>query len=208
MHIKKYTLLIVMFFALTSNVLAFGKNTAIPDRVKFAKQEFQKLVLEKPHKEIQATIYFIEQIALSEVQKSLNNRRFDVTGFKHGTQYGSGGYNLPSNESLENAFSNYSRDHLAFLKIRLKISENIIADNKDDEVFLSVISDHQKKTQYIIDDISKNGLRIVGIDVKGKVLILNDFMSEHAFVRLVEERQRGDKKPVIIPNQTQLGVLK
>jgi hypothetical protein len=132
------------------------------------KSQLRKFSRLYPDKEIEAVIFFKNERDLEGVVSSDYSEKFKVVGFRHGNKNYSGGYNLKDGESLSEAIESYRRDHIKFLQEDEK-NMRIIADESDgDAQIKNAASARLRSIVGRQDDYIKNGLRIVGLEVKGK----------------------------------------
>lgn len=150
-----------------------------------------------PDKKIEAVIFFKNERDLEGVVSSDFSDKFKIVGFRHGNANYSGGYNLKDGESLSGAIESYRRDHIKFLQEDEK-NMRLIADESDDDVHIkNAASARLRSIVGRQDDYLRNGLRIVGVEVKGEPGSLIDLWENSS--KNVREIKVKERQP--IPNK-------
>jgi hypothetical protein len=202
MALARKCVLLLAICASGSSLAASG--AAIPDpqqRIATAQEKFQSVVQHTPEKEVDASAYFTEGKSANEVRNSLANTPVAVRGFFHGaTPTGGGGYTLHATETLDDAFANYQREHLHFIKMRLDMTAKMEA-SETDETARNALAMHRKQAEQSKRDLEIHGLRIIGVELKGKAKAIKDFKEKNPFVRVVELKENGKPQPAILPTK-------
>lgn len=197
MHKLLFFIPLILTLFLYNSAAVAGNSQA--EQIQAAKSNFQDLVKNQPDKEILATAYLVNEIALDNVPNLVKGQDLSVVGFRHGNQSYSGGYGIKPGESLEEAMANYQRKHELILTKKTEIDQMNV-QSEGDEDLEAAMQAYVNNAKYRLEDFKKHGLRIVGIDLAGKVSTMKNFMNGQTAVRLIEVREENDHLPIIIPN--------
>ena len=167
-------------------------------RIANANQEFATALRDTPNKRASVAIFFASDMPAERLRMTLSTEPFRVKAFRHGTAFYSGGYTLADGESLDQAISNYRRDHNMFLRERMRLEEGLAAKESDPEL-RKAYEEHRKEADHMLQDYEANGLRIVGIEIEGSIRDIDNFRQRSGFVRMVEITRPGVPQPAIVP---------
>ena len=167
-------------------------------RIAKANAEFAQALKDVPDREVGAVAFFTNDMSPQDVRMAFYNTPLVVKGFNHGTHFYSGGYSLKSGETLDEAIVSYNRDHLFFLQKRMEMEDRVLAYQTNPELRNALIV-HRKEADQMKADFDKNGIRVVGVEVVGRVRDMQDFRDRNAFVRVIELKENGKKQPAIVP---------
>ncbi len=199
MKIGKPLLLIVSFIYSGASYAESG--SAVPStqqRITSAYEKFQQALVKAPEKEVEAAMFFTNDMSLEQLQMSLRNVPLTVKGFLHGTPSYGGGYSLSPGETLDQAIANYRLDHLSFLQQRMQIEDRMVATETNEEARKALIS-HRKEAEQMKADFELRGIRIIGLELHGKIKEMADFKERNLFVQVVELKENGKSQPAILP---------
>lgn len=169
------------------------------ERITSAQAKFKDVVTQSPQKMIPATIYFTNNMELEQVKSAVKGQQFAVNGFRHGTRSHSGGYTLKPSETLDEAMENYTQDHILFLEQRKKQEGDILRTETDANIRKAVIS-HLEEADKMSADFEEKGLRIIGIDLSGRAVDIQNFKEKNSFARVIELKEGGRSQSAIILN--------
>lgn len=190
----------ILFSACSVSMAAStAKTTDIQQRIASAHEKFEQALLNAPEQEVEATMFFTNDMSLEHLQTALRNGPLKVKAFHHGTSSYAGGYALKPGESLDEAIGNYRRDHVSFLKKRMEIEERMIAKETDEKTRKTLFS-HRREAEQMVADFDLRGIRVVGMAFHGKAKDLADFKERNSFVRVIELQESGKPQPAIIPS--------
>lgn len=190
----------VLFFSilLIFPAISFAAPSDVA-RVAKADADFAQALKNTPDKEVSAVAFFNNDMSPQDVRMAFYNTPLVVKGFRHGTQFYSGGYSLKSGETLDEAIVNYNRDHLFFLQKRMETEDKMLATETNAELRNAMVA-HRKEADQMKADFEKNGIRVVGVEVVGRLRDMQDFKGRTPFVRVIELKETGKKQPAIVPN--------
>lgn len=177
-------------------------DSAVPgiqQRIISAHEEFQQALENAPEKEVEATMFFTNDMALEQLQMSLRNVPLTVKGFLHGTPSYGGGYTLNPGETLDQAIANYRRDHLGFLRQRMQLEDRMAATESNEEARKALIP-HRKEAEQMESDFELRGIRVIGLELHGKAKEMAGFKEKNSFVRVIELKKDGKPQLAILPS--------
>lgn len=178
---------------------ASGASNSDPhQRIVTATEKFHAVIQRNPEEEVIATAYFATGMPVEEIRQSLHQVALTVKGFLHGTPSHSGGYTLNPGETVEQALSNYQRDHLHFLQMRMEMEDKMIASEQDQGVRAALIA-HRQEAEQVKADVEQRGLRLIGVEFHGKARAIMEFKERNRFVRVVELKESGKPQPAVLP---------
>lgn len=200
MKIGKPLLLIVslIFYSGVSYAESGSATPATQQRITSAHEKFQQALVNAPEKEVEAAMYFANDMSLEQLRMSLRNVPLTVKGFLHGTPSYGGGYSLSPGETLDQAIANYRRDHLSFLQQRMQMEDRMVATETNEEARKALTS-HRKEAEQMTSDLELRGIRVIGLELHGKTNVMADFQERNSFVRVVELKENGKPQPAILP---------
>lgn len=167
-------------------------------RIAKAEEGFIQVLKNTPEKQIHATAFFTNDMSLENVLMAFDRSTLAVKGFRHGTQSYSGGYSIKQGETLNEAMTNYPRDHLLFLQKRMEIEDRMLATETNDDLRKAITS-HRKEADQMNVDFEKNGIRVIGVEVAGRAIDMQDFKEKNSFVRVIELKENGKPQSAILP---------
>lgn len=167
-------------------------------RIEQANAGFTQVLKNTPEKEVRVAVFFINDMSLQDVRMALSYSPLTVKGFRHGTNFYSGGYSLKQGETLDEAVVNYRRDHQFFLQKRIEMEDKMFVTATNAEL-RNAITAHRKEADQMKADFDKNGIRVVGVEVDGRAMDIQDFKEKNSFVRIVEIKENGKPQPAILP---------
>jgi len=188
---------LLLFFLLAIPAVAL----AIPPvdvRVAQAEAGFAQVLKNTPEKEVRVAVFFTNDISLQDARMALSYSPLAVKGFRHGTQFYSGGYSLKQGETLDEAVANYPRDHLFFLQKRMEMEDKMLVTATNAEL-RNAITTHRKEADQMKADFDKNGIRVIGVEVGGRAKDIQDFKDRNSFARVIELKENGKPQPAIVP---------
>ncbi|AKM78699.1 MAG: hypothetical protein UY19_C0008G0058 [Candidatus Wolfebacteria bacterium GW2011_GWA2_47_9b] len=191
---------VLVILGMTAVTAVSASNGSMEARILSAKEKFQSTLSETPQKKVDAIAFFTNDMSLEDVKIAIRNTSLEVKGFRHGTQSYGGGYILKQGETLEEAVSNYQRDHLLFIQKRLDDEDRMIVAEKDDNLRKALIT-HRTEADQMKTDFKKRGIRVVGVEVYGQAKDINTFAGENPFVRVIELKEKGKPQSAILPGQ-------
>ena len=179
----------------------FAGNLSQDERIATAQEEFRKVVTQTPQKDVRAITFFTNDVDLEDVLRTTSKTPLAVKGFYHGNATGGGGYSLREGETLNEATINYRRDHIFFLNKRIEMQKNMleIEDEKQDDSFKKAVNQSIREAKQAIVDFEKNGLRIIGVELQGPAVQVQEFKDKNLFVRIIELKRNGRPQPAILP---------
>lgn len=172
--------------------------SATQQRIVSAHEKFQEALTNAPEKEVEAAMFFTNDMSLEQLQISLRNAPLTIKGFLHGTPSYGGGYSLSLGETFDQATTNYRRDHHSFLQQRMQMEDRMVATETNEEARNALIS-HRKEAEQMASDFDLRGIRVIGLELHGKTRELADFKEKNSFVRAVELKENGKPQPAILP---------
>lgn len=193
----KFAKVLLLSMLLIAPVVSF----AIPPidvRIEQANAGFAQVLKNTPEKEVHVAVFFTNDISLQDIRMALSYSPLAVKGFRHGTQFYSGGYSLKQGETLDEAVANYPRDHLFFLQKRMEMEDKMLVTATNAEL-RNAITTHRKEADQMKADFDKNGIRVVGVEVAGRAMDIQGFKDKNAFVRVIELKENGKPQPAIVP---------
>jgi len=200
--IARLLLLVVSFIYCGVSYAESGSAVeSIQQRISSADEKFQQALVNTPEKEMDVALFFTNDVSLGHLKRSLRNIPLTVKGFLHGTPSYGGGYSLGPGETLDQAIASYNRDHLHFLKERMQMEDKMFATETDEEARKALIS-HRKESEEMISDFKRRGIRIIGLDLYGKIKEISTFKEKNSFVRAIELKENGEPQSAILPPDT------
>jgi len=183
-----------------SNDIIAQHNIKIEKRVNEANILFSEKVSQAPLETIKVVAHFRNSNTAKQIVDIVGRYNLTVTGFRHGNSKYSGGYTLKPNETVQEAIRQYLSDHDLFMKRDYKLTKKYLSEttgNEDPQLAVALnsrLSDIQQRQL----ESSLNGLQIVGLELLGSALALNEFRKDNNFVRVMEISKKGIPQPSII----------
>jgi len=169
-------------------------------RVRSAASEFREAVRNRPNQSARAVAYLTNSMGVREVQARVP-RGLAIRGFRHGSEINSGGYTLAPGESVDDAVASYERDHSLFLAVRSEQMRSLLEAEPGDEGMATAVQEGLRLNQQREDDFYQHGLRIIGVELEGRLRDMEQFRSSNGFVRVIELRDENKARPAILPNR-------
>lgn len=154
--------------------------TSVHDRISEANAKFADTVLTMPDKNLDVVVFFSGDMPLKDTLAKLNGYSMDVHGFRHGTPEHSGGYSLRGDESVAEAEAQYRRDHEYFMEQDLIFTKKMMQDPSSDETMRTAWAARHNAILQRQEDYARNGMRIVGVELKGKAGEIDRFRKNNS----------------------------
>jgi len=197
---KPLSVLLVMCSIFVSMSVSAG---SVAERVSVAQKHFDEMLQKTPNKNVVAIAFFTNDMSLDRIQNVLKGSPLEVKGFHHGTQSYSGGYTFKPGETVDEAVQNYRQSHMFFLQKRMEIDDGLL-QVESDKGLRRAVETHRKESVQMKKDFDETGLRIVGVELAGKVRNINSFKEKHGFVRVIEVRNTAKPQSAILPQSSKL----
>lgn len=175
------------------------QRTGIRQRIARSQAQFNDFARNFPEKETTVMASFTRPMEIEEVVASARALRLSIAGFLHGSATHSGGYTLQPGELVENAIAQYRRDAAFFTDEDIRINDEVVTSVTDKEV-QNALRERRVDLLARKQELDRVGLKILGVEVRGKGADLSKFQSANTFVRVLEI-QDGARKNAAIPPQ-------
>lgn len=177
-----------------------ASTNAIQQRIARSQAQFDDFVRNFPDKETTVLASFARPMEIEEVVTSARAQRLSIAGFLHGSASHSGGYTLQPGESVENAVAQYRRDASFFSDGDIRNTDEMIATVTDKEVQQGL---RGRRANLLVrkQELDRVGLKIVGVEVRGKGAELSNFQKANTFVRVLEIQDGSRKNAAISPSE-------
>lgn len=193
----KSIITLLLLCSLVFPVMSYA-TSSVEERILSAHERFDQVLKKTPDKVIEVTAFFTNDVTLENLRMELQKVPLKVKGFRHGTQSYSGGYSLSTNETVDEAIENYRRDHTLFIEKRMDIEDDLLSTEIDEGLRLALVR-HRKKAEQMKHDFDEKGLRIIGVELRGKIKDIKNFKDKHGFVRVIEVTEKGKPQSAIFP---------
>ncbi len=179
-----------------ANAVAAG----VQQRVARSQAAFDEFVRNFPDQETTVLASFVRPMDIEEAVASARVHGLDITGFRHGSSPHSGGYTLAPGEVLDNAIAQYRHDASFFTNEDIRNTDEMIANVADKEVQQAL---RERRANLLVrkQELDRVGLKILGVEVRGKGAELSNFQKANTFVRVLEIQDGARKNAAISPSE-------
>ncbi len=173
------------------------QRTGIQQRIARSQAQFDDFVRNFPEKETTVMASFTRPMEIEEVVASAQLQRLSITGFLHGSATHSGGYILQPGELVENAIAQYRRDAAFFTDEDIRLNDEMVTSVTDKEVQDAL---RIRRANLLVrkQELEKVGLKILGVEIRGKGVDLSNFRKVNTYVRVLETLD-GSRHSAAIP---------
>ena len=78
------------------------------------------------------------------------------------------------------------------------MEDRMIATETNEEARKALTS-HRKEAEQMKADFEMKGIRVIGLEIHGKIKEMADFKERNSFVQVVELKENGKPLPAILP---------
>lgn len=167
------------------------------ERILYANRAFREAVTNSPDEEQAVTASFTRSMTLREAVDKALAQGFTIEGFRHGDATHSGGYIIAPEQSLEDAMAKYEASIPALIEQHLVNVEDMLQDESDEESRAALEQSRREFLQQR-EKYKRQGLRVIGIDLRGKGRALEQFQQTDPSIRVMELRH-GNRRNAAIP---------
>lgn len=173
-------------------------KVAVQDRILAANRAFREAVTNSPNEEYAVTASFTHSMPLREAVEKVLAQGFIIEGFHHGDDTHSGGYIIAPGQPLEDAIMKYESSIPAFIEQHLINIEGLLQRESEEESRAALQQSRRELLQQQ-EEYKREGLRVIGIDLRGKGRDLERFQRVDSSIRVMELRSRNRRESAILP---------
>ena len=167
-------------------------------RIAHAKSAFNQRLAAFPDDDVSVTAFFKEPRSVEQAIEEARSHGLRLQGFRHVLGESSGGYLLTPGESIEAAVAQYQADHVKFLRQQIAHMTQMLTTSKHEAEKASIAAKlNELENRRAV--LSREGLQIVGIDVRGTARKLKQFAVANPSIHVLELRQDGRVQSPIRP---------
>lgn len=173
-------------------------EAAVQERIAEANRTFREAVTAFPEAEQAVTISFTQSLPLGVAVEKALIQGFQVEGFRHGDETHSGGYTIAPGQSLDDAIADYEAQIPQITDQHLANVTRMLRSVSDPELRASL---QQSRREFLRQKkaLQKQGLQVIGLDLRGKGRALEHFQQTDSSVRVVELRSGSRRNAAILP---------
>lgn len=182
------------------NAARTTENTFDPQeqRIAHAKNAFNQQLAAFPDDEVSVTAFFKNPKSVEQAINEARSHGLRLQGFRHVLGESSGGYLLTPGESIEAAVEQYQADHVKFLEQQIAHMTQMLGNSKHQAEKASIAAKlNELENRRAV--LSREGLQIIGIDVRGTARKLKQFAGANPSIHVLELRQDGRVQSPIRP---------
>jgi hypothetical protein len=173
-------------------------RAAVQERILEANRTFHEAMTAFPEEEHAVTVSFIRALPLTKAVEKALVRGFQIEGFRHGDATHSGGYAIAPGQPLDDAMIDYEVQIPQFIDQHLTNIKRMLGSITDPELRTALQQSRreflQQKRMY-----QKQGMQVIGLDLRGKGRDLERFQQTDESVRVMELRSENRRNAAILP---------
>lgn len=132
------------------------------------------------------------------VQERVLEANLQVEGFRHGDETHSGGYTIAPGQLLDDAMADYEAQIPQITDQHLANVTRMLHSVSDPELRVSL---QQSRREFLRQKkaLQKQGLQVIGLDLRGNGRALEHFKQTDSSVRVMELRSENRRNAAILP---------
>lgn len=179
---------------------ANSSKAQINSRIMSAQLALSNVISISPNQEVFASAFFANDMSLERVVAVSQSYGLQIDGFRHETPSSTGGY-IVDGESVQAAIERYKRDHKFFMEQDLENTKRMLLQSASDPALTKALVARKENILRRLSDFKENGIRVIGLDLRGEAIALAALQAQQTFIRFIELRSPGVFGAAILPSE-------